>query len=154
MDKHKLAEFLVRYCKSIENAGGKTIITNYGRMRNFINNLNEEEVGHELCILCDMLTIMQAVLAVKKGKISLKECSSDWNGKTVAKGYQLAKEIAYLRKGHPKRKEEEEKMRELGELAVDEPSIGTQLCLMGLYFNGAEENCLDEWKRLKELLEE
>lgn len=154
MDKYKLTEILLRYCKSIENAGGKTIITNYDRMRNYINNLNEKELGHELCRLCDTLAIKQALLAVKKGKISLKECSADWNGKAVAKGYQLAKEIAYLWKEHPKGKEKEEKMKELAEMAFDEPSIGTQLCLMELFFNGTDEMSIDEWKRLKELLEE
>ena len=154
MDKYKLAEILLRYCKSIENAGGKTIITNYDRMRNYINNLNEEELGHELCRLCNILTIKQALLAVKKGKISLKESSSDWNGKAVAKGYQLAKEIAYLWKERPKGKEKVEKMKELAELALDEPSIGTQLCLMELFFKGSDETSLDEWTRLKELLEE
>lgn len=154
MDKNKLTEILLRYCKSIENAGGKTIITNYERMRNYINNLNEEELGHELCRLCYTLTIKQALLAVKKGKISLKECSLDWNGKAVAKGYQLAKEIAYLWKEHPKGKEKEEKMKELAEMAFEEPSIGTQLCLMELFFKGTDEMSLDEWKRLKELLDE
>ena len=152
MDKYKLTEILLRYCKSIENAGGKTILTNYDRMRNYINNLNEEELGHELCTLCDTLTIKEAILAVKKGKISLKECSSDWNGKTIAKGYQLAKEIAYLWKEHPKGKEKEEKMKELAEMAYDEPSVGTQLCLMELFLKGYETSD-EEWKRLKELLE-
>ena len=45
-------------------------------------------------------------------------------------------------------------MKELAELALDEPSIGTQLCLMELFFEGSDETSLDEWKRLKELLEE
>ena len=121
-------------------------------MRNYINNLNEEELGHELCTLCDTLTIKEAILAVKKGKISLKECSSDWNGKTIAKGYQLAKEIAYLQKERPNSKEKIVKMVKLAEMAYDEPSVGTQLCLMELFLKGYETSD-EEWKRLKELLE-
>lgn len=152
MDKFKLIENLLRYCKSIENAGGKTIITNYGRMRNCINNLNKEELGRELCTLCDVLTIKEALKAIKSEKISLKECSSDWNGKTIAKGYQLAKEIAYLWKERPKGKEKIEKMMELAEMAFDEPSVGTQLCLMKLFFDG-NDSSIEEWKQLNELLE-
>ncbi len=154
MDKYKLAEILLRYCKSLESAGGKTIITNYGRMRSFIKKMSEEELGHELLQLCDRLAIKQALLAVKKGNISLKESSSDWNGGIISKGYKLSKEIEHLWIERPRGKEKDEKMMELAEMAFDEPSIGTQLCLMGLFFKGTDETSLEEWRRLQELLEE
>ena len=154
MDKNKLAEILLRYCKSLESAGGETIIINYGRMRDFIKKMNEEEFGHELLQVCEILTIKQALLAVKKGNISLKESSSDWNGGVISKGYKLSKEIERLWMERPKSKEKIEKMTKLAEMAFDEPSVGTQLCLMSLFFKGTDENSSEEWKRLQELLKE
>ena len=154
MNKSKLKDILKRYTKSLKGASGETIITNYGRMRIFVKSLNREELGDELKSLCSLYTIRQASRAVKAGNISLKESSSDWNRRAIAKGYQLAKEIDLLSQKGPKHKERWlEKMVELAEMAYDEPSYGTQLCLMGLFFT---EGVLQEEHiiRLKELLSE
>ena len=138
MDKFKLFVILLRYCESLNGASGKTIITNYGRMREFVNNLNEEELGSELCNLIERLAIKKALKSVREGKINLKESSTDWNKEAIAKGYQLSREVDKLRVERPNSEELIEKMTELAELAIHEPSIGTQLCLMALFFKGAE----------------
>ena len=146
MDKQQLKNILKRYTKSLIGASGETIITNYGRMRDLTNSLDEEELGDELYTLCYFFTIHQALKAIERENVSLKNCSTDWNSKTVAKGYQLAKECkqAYREEGHGK--VWEEKMKLLIGMAKIEPSIGTQLCLMGLLFSG---NVLHEDDLLK-----
>ena len=150
MNKLKLLEILSRYCKSLESAEGKTVITNYGRMRSFIKSLNKEELGEELCCLFDRLVIKEALKIVRKRNINLKENSLDWDKKSIAKGYQLSKEIESLL--YSDSKKWEEKMKELAELAYGEPSVGTQLCLMGLFLKGAESPN-DDLERLEELYE-
>lgn len=145
-----LLEVLVRYCKSLEGAKGETIITNYGRMREFIKKLDENEFGKELCNVIDRLVIKQALFTVREREISLKDCTSDWDGKAVAKGYKLAKEIKYLWQERPKSRELTEKMTELADMAFGETSVGTQLCLMGLFFKGAESPDYD-LERLEKL---
>jgi len=151
MDKQQLKDILKRYTKSLIGASGETIITNYGRMRDLTLSLDEKELGDELCTLCDFYTIHQALKAIERENVSLKNCSTDWNSKTVAKGYQLAKECeqAFKEEGYGKVWEEKKKL--LSRMANSEPSIGTQLCLMGLYFSGKSFGDYDV-PRLKELL--
>lgn len=151
MEKKKLKEILKRYTKSLVGASGETIITNYGKMRDFVEHLDEDELGEELCCLCERFPVHQALKAIEKEKVSLKSCSTDWNAKSVAKGYQLAKECNQIYKERGLNKEYEEKLRALCIIAKKESSLATQLCLLGLFFNG-EAMTAEELARLKELL--
>lgn len=151
MNKKELKIILQRYTQSLKGASGETIITNYGRMRDFVYELNEEELGKELCFLCKLYTLRQALRVVKEENISIKDCTNDWNSRAVAKGYQLHKEIEPLYSTRPKSQELKNKLLELGTLAVDEPSIGTGLFLKGLYFSHGVLSD-DSLNRLKELL--
>ena len=153
MNKKELKDVLKRYTKSLIDASGETIITNFGKMRDFTNGLDKKELGEELCNLCNYYTIHQALKAVEKEKVSLKSCSTDWNSRVVAKGYQLAKERDQIYKIHGKNKEVEEKIRALVELTLSETSIATQLCLFGLCFQHRVLN-EKELERLKVLLSE
>lgn len=151
MRKDELKKVLERYTKSLIGASGETIITNYGKMRDFTKGLDEKELGEELCNLCNYYTIHQALKAVEKEKVSLKSCSTDWNSRVVAKGYQLAKECKQIYREQGLSQGWKAKMLPLGEMAIDETSIATQLCLMGLFFQG--KALTDEGlARLKELL--
>ena len=138
MNKEKVFEITKRYIKSLTGASGETIITNFGRMREFVNGLDEEKFGNELINLLDCFTIQHALDVINKQKISLKDCTSNWNTKAIGKGYQLQKEVAYLRAQRPHSKEYLGKWRTLLELTLNEKDIATQLCLWGLYFNGCK----------------
>ena len=153
MNKVKIKEILKRYTKSLYGASGETIITNYGKMRDFTNSLDKEELGEELCTLCSLFTIHQALKAVETEKISLKNSSTDWNSKAVAKGYQLAKECKQTCRDEGHSKLWTEKMRLLIGMAKSEQSIATQLCLMGLLFSGKVLSD-DDLVKLKDLLSE
>ena len=151
MDKKELKGVLQRYSQSLKGASGETIITNYGKMKDFANELSEEKFGKELCFLCKLYTLRQALRAVKEGNICLKDCSNDWNSRAVSKGYQLARRIEELYRTRPKSKEMEDVMMELGILAYDEPSIATNLFLSGLFFTGGVLN-EDDIMRMRALL--
>ena len=153
MEKSELKGVLQRYTQSLKGASGETIITNYGKMKNFTKELNEEDFGKELCFLCNLYTIRQALKAVKEEKICLKDCSQDWNSKVVAKGYQLAERIEELYRTRPKSKEMKDAMMELGILAYDEPSLATNLFLLSLFFTGEVLND-DDIMRMKTLLDD
>lgn len=136
MEKKELKGVLQRYTQSLKGASGKTIITNYGKMKDFTYKLSEEELGNELCHLCQLYTIRQALRAVKEENVCLKDCSDDWNSQAVAKGYQLAKKREELYKTQPNSKELTDTSIELATLAFCEPSIATSLFITGLFFSG------------------
>ena len=151
MNKEKLFEITTRYIKSLTGASGETIITNFGRMREFVNGLDEKKFESELITLLDCFTIQHALDVINKQKISLKDCTSNWNAQAIGKGYQLQKEVAYLREQRPHSKEYLDKWRALLELTLNEKDIATQLCLWGLYFKGCKLQ-VEDIKRLRELL--
>lgn len=151
MDKNKLFEITTRYIKSLTGASGETIIINFGRMRKFVNGLDEEKLGSELVNLLDYFTIQHTLYVINKQEISLKDCTSNWNAQAIGKGYQLQKEVAYLREQRPHSKEYLDKWRALLELTLNEKDIATQLCLWGLYFKGCKLQ-VEDAKRLCELL--
>ena len=151
MNKEKLFEITTRYIKSLTGASGETIITNFGRMRKFVNGLDEKKFESELITLLDCFTIQHALDVINKQKISLKDCTSNWNTQAIGKGYQLQKEVAYLRAQRPHSKEYLDKWRALLELTLNEKDIATQLCLWGLYFKGCKLQ-VEDIKRLRELL--
>lgn len=151
MNKEKLFEITTRYIKSLTGASGETIITNFGRMREFVNGLDEKKFESELITLLDCFTIQHALDVINKQKISLKDCTSHWNAQAIGKGYQLQKEVAYLREQRPHSKEYLDKWRALLELTLNEKDIATQLCLWGLYFKGCKLQ-VEDIKRLRELL--
>lgn len=151
MEKKKLKEILKRYTKSLVGASGETIITNYGKMRDFVEQLGEDELGDELYTLCGIFTIYQALKAIEKEEVSLKSCSTDWNAKSVAKGYQLAKECKQICKERGMNKEYVEKWGALCRIAKKESSLATQLCLFDLFFF-YEPMSAEDLARLKELL--
>lgn len=151
MDKKELKDVLKRYTNSLIGASGETIITNYGKMRDFTKSLDEKELGDELCSLCYYYTIHQALKAVEKEKVSLKNCSTDWNGRVIAKGYQLAKECDQIEREQGLSQEWKAQRTLLVKMTIDETSIATQLCLMRLCFRGDVLNDKD-LARLKELL--
>lgn len=138
MDKKKVKDVLGRYIKSLRGASGKTIITNFGKMREFVNSIDDDEKGSELSTLLELITIQYALQAINREKISLKDNSTNWNSEAIARGYQLEKEISYLWEQRPKGEEKINKMRTLLELTVNEKDTATQLCLWKLYLKGYE----------------
>ncbi len=151
MNKKDLKELLRRYTKSLNGASGATIITNYGKMRDYTDKLNKDELGEELCILCQLFTIYQALRAVEKEKVSLKGCSTDWNSRAIAKGYELYKECERLYRERGLCQDYEDREMSLCVLAHTESSLATQLCLYNLFFTrGAMDE--EDLMKLKDLL--
>lgn len=151
MDKVQLKEILKRYTKSLKGASGATIITNYGKMRKFVDNMKEEDLGEELYFLCRSFTLHQALKAIGTEKISLKSCSTDWNAKSVANGFLLARECRKIHQERGNSKDYVKKMKALCQMASDEPSLATQLFLFRLFFTNEVMQSKD-LARLKDLL--
>lgn len=149
MSLQSINDVLKRYIKSLKGADGSTISFNYGKMRDFVENLKAEgDVSEELISLLRFAVIHYALRAVEQGKVNLKSSSSDWNSAAVAKGFELSRAIQQCQRDN---RPSTEQLEALCQLAHEQQSLATQLLLFGLFFrwNAMDEKSED---RLKELL--
>ena len=143
-------DVLKRYIKSLIGADGSTISFNYGKMRDFVENLKAEgDVSEELISLLRFAVIHYALTAVEQGKVNLKSSSSDWNSVAVAKGFELSRAIQQCQRDN---RPSTEQLEALCQLALDEHSLATQLLLFGLFFQWNNAMNEESEKRLKVLL--
>lgn len=149
MSLQSIDDVLKRYIKSLKGADGSTISFNYGKMRDFVENLKAEgDVSEELISLLRFAVIHYALRAVEQGKVNLKSSSSDWNSVAVAKGFELSRAIQQCQRDN---RPSTEQLEALCQLAHEQQSLATQLLLFGLFFrwNAMDEKSED---RLTELL--